>query len=304
MGPEDKKEDQFEDVSLFNPIFSKLNQNLLDTSICGTRPAYAPDQSRIVGGINALPGEFPWIGSLRVDDGSDRGRFFCGTTLITSQWVLTAAHCINGSIDQVIFGSLQLSVGSEYEVIAEVDATIIHPDYNAVSNDKDIALLRLTEPVSFSDYVRPACIASSSNESSDYHRCLVAGWGDTSEGGNISETLQKAVVNLLDQEWCNSNVSYNGTLTDNMICAGYERGIIDTCQGDSGGPLTCEGDDGRWYLVGATSFGDGCARKSSPGVYTRISKFQDFITATVSNGLLGAVMLINLVKSKLAATSE
>ncbi|XP_030834998.1 sushi domain-containing protein 2-like [Strongylocentrotus purpuratus] len=205
--------------------------DLLDTSICGTHPAYAPDQSRIVGGINARPGEFPWIGYLG-------GKVLCGATLITSQWVLTAAHCINGSIDQVIFGSLQLSVGSEYEVIAEVDATIIHPDYNAVSNDKDIALLRLTEPVSFSDYVRPACIASSSNESSDYHRCLVAGWGDTSEG-----------------------------------------------EGDSGGPLTCEGDDGRWYLVGATSFGDGCARKSSPGVYTRISKFQDFITATVSNGL-------------------
>ncbi|XP_030834985.1 transmembrane protease serine 2-like, partial [Strongylocentrotus purpuratus] len=159
MGPEDKKEDQFEDVSLFNPIFSKLNQNLLDTSICGTRPAYAPDQSRIVGGINALPGEFPWIGSLRVDDGSDRGRFFCGTTLITSQWVLTAAHCAGSYIDRVIFGGLRLSNESEYEVNAEVADIIIHPDYDAESNDKDIALLRLTEPVSFSDYVRPAMLA-------------------------------------------------------------------------------------------------------------------------------------------------
>ncbi|XP_030851876.1 uncharacterized protein LOC590372 isoform X3 [Strongylocentrotus purpuratus] len=268
--------------------------DLLDTSICGTRPAYSLGQSRVVGGINARPGEFPWIGSLRVDEGSDRGTFACGATLISSQWVLTAAHCVQYYLDRVIFGILRLSGESEYEVNAEVADIIIHPDYDGETLDADIALLRLTEPVSFTDYVRPACLASSSNELSDYRRCLVAGWGAISEGGDPSETLQKAVVNLLDQERCNSDVSYNGTLTDNMICAGYERGIIDTCQGDSGGPLTCEGDDGRWHLVGATSFGDGCARPLFPGVYTRISQFQDFITAVVSNAYSPGIYEVDL----------
>ncbi|XP_030851691.1 CUB and peptidase domain-containing protein 1-like [Strongylocentrotus purpuratus] len=269
-------------------------RHLFDTSICGTRPAYTLGQSRIVGGINARPGEFPWIGSLRENDGSDRGTFFCGATLITSQWVLTAAHCVTYYVDRVIFGNLRLSGESEYEVNAEVADIIIHPDYDGETIDADIALLRLTEPVSFSDYVRPACLASSSNELSDYRRCLVAGWGTISEGGDIAETLQKAVVNLLDQEWCDSDSSYNGTLTDNMLCAGYERGTIDTCQGDSGGPLTCEGDDGRWHLVGATSFGYGCARPLFPTVFTRISQFQPFITAVVLGAYSPGIYEIDL----------
>eukprot|EP00057_Strongylocentrotus_purpuratus_P010557 XP_011665031.1 PREDICTED: enteropeptidase [Strongylocentrotus purpuratus] len=271
--------------------------DLLDTSICGTRPAYSLGQSRVVGGINARPGEFPWIGSLRVDEGSDRGTFACGATLISSQWVLTAAHCVQYYLDRVIFGILRLSGESEYEVNAEVADIIIHPDYDGETLDADIALLRLTEPVSFTDYVRPACLASSSNELSDYRRCLVAGWGAISEGGDPSETLQKAVVNLLDQERCNSDVSYNGTLTDNMICAGYERGIIDTCQGDSGGPLTCEGDDGRWHLVGATN-NDEC-RYENP-CYNGGSCNNDFgnFSCECPEGYTGSLCEINIGRNQ------
>eukprot|EP00057_Strongylocentrotus_purpuratus_P017940 XP_011672414.1 PREDICTED: transmembrane protease serine 9-like [Strongylocentrotus purpuratus] len=110
--------------------------DLFDTSICGTRPAYTLGQSRIVGGINARPGEFPWIGSLRENDGSDRGTFFCGATLITSQWVLTAKHTYVDRISET-FG---LSVESEYEVNAEVPISSSHPDYGGGEpSDADIA---------------------------------------------------------------------------------------------------------------------------------------------------------------------
>ncbi|XP_041475891.1 uncharacterized protein LOC121424322 isoform X2 [Lytechinus variegatus] len=285
-------DEQEEDGSCFGP-----SGDLLDTDICGTRPGYVPSQYRIVGGINARRGEFPWIGSLRSgsEESDEYGGHICGSTLISSQWVLTAAHCVELYVDRVVFGNTYLTSDSDAEVSVEVADVFIHPEYDIYNILNDLALIRLAEPVTFSDYVRPACLAESSDELNAYRRCLIAGWGIIQEGTDpLSPSLRKAVVNLLDREWCDSEFSYNGTLTEATICAGYEEGGIDTCQGDSGGPLTCEGDDGRWHLVGATSFGKGCARELFPGVYTRISPFQSFITAVVSGAISPGVFEINL----------
>ncbi|XP_030851689.1 chymotrypsin-like elastase family member 2A [Strongylocentrotus purpuratus] len=149
--------------------------DLLGTNICGTRPAYAPDQYRVLGGTNARQGEFPWIGSLRIE-GLDFGGHWCGSTLINSQWVLTAAHCVEYYVDRVVFGNAHLTDDSDNEVAVEVADIFVHPEYDTNWFFNDIALIRLAEPVTFSDYVRPACLSESSDELKDYRRCLVAGW--------------------------------------------------------------------------------------------------------------------------------
>ncbi|XP_030829981.1 uncharacterized protein LOC578975 isoform X2 [Strongylocentrotus purpuratus] len=253
--------------------------DLTGESLCGTRPAVDDYHSRIVGGVNADLGEFPWIAAVQM------GGYFCGGTLINNQWVLTAAHCADGmqaSAFTITLGIRHLSDGDEHKVVREADSVVMHPDYgdvNGIAND--IALVRLSEPVEFNDYVRPACLATIQNETMAYSRCWIAGWGTTFSGGSISNDLQKALVNIISHDICNGLYSQYGIVEEAELCAGYIEGGVDSCQGDSGGPLTCEGADGRWHLVGSTSWGIGCAQANYPGVYARISHFTDWIKDTM-----------------------
>ncbi|KAJ8020947.1 Enteropeptidase [Holothuria leucospilota] len=244
-----------------------------DPNACGTRPIYEENLNRVVGGVDASEGAWPWIGSLRASSHS------CGATLVDEEWAITAAHCV-GYFYRVIFGDLKLDTVSPYN--QERSFTIFqHPNYNDDTSDHDIAILRLTTKVNVTGYVRPACLATSETEVTTYSTCYVAGWGATSEGGNVANILQEAQVNLFTDEECYGfyGSEYN---PDTMICAGYSEGGIDTCQGDSGGPLVCEGNNGQWHLVGVTSWGYGCARPNQPGVYTRISKHIDYIEQVIN----------------------
>ncbi|XP_072168048.1 ovochymase-like [Diadema setosum] len=236
---------------------------------CGTRPAYAPDLAQVFRGVNAEEGEFPWMAQLYTEN---LGGHFCGATLIASDWVVTAAHCVDEGVDLVILGDLSVSTPSEHRQAIPPAEIITDPYYSYVTAyDRDIALIRLSQPVNYTDFVRPACLADSLQETTDYHRCLVAGWGLV-EQYYYPDALQKAVVRLFSQEDCEDFYG-ESSITPHMICAGYERGEIDTCSGDSGGPLVCQGNNGRWHLVGVTSWGDGCAVAGKPGVYARASQY-------------------------------
>ncbi|KAJ8021040.1 Ovochymase-1 [Holothuria leucospilota] len=250
------------------------DDDVFNTEICGTRPA-APVRGRIVGGTGASFGDWPWIASLRDDYGDHQ----CGATLITERWAITAAHCI-GYVSSAIFGDLYLSTPSSYHHETTFN-THTHPQYNPYTKEHDIALLELKKPVNFTDYVRPSCLSTLSNETDVYQRCYIAGWGHLMyEASTVPNRLQEALTHLFTAEECLNYISSNYK-EDTMLCAGYDEGGIDTCQGDSGGPLVCEGTDGRWHLVGLTSFGFACALPRLPGVYTRISQHIDFIKSHV-----------------------
>ncbi|KAL7983490.1 hypothetical protein Chor_000366 [Crotalus horridus] len=93
--------------------------------------------------------------------------------------------------------------------------------------------------------------------------------------GQLTKTLQEAKVKIINQSVCNKLYDY--LITSQMLCAGNLNGGIDACQGDSGGPLACLGKGNRWYLTGIVSWGEGCARRNRPGVYTKISAFYEWI---------------------------
>nr|ADM13371.1 MIP21157p [Drosophila melanogaster] len=150
-----------------------------------------------------------------------------------------------------------------------------HVGYDPVSLVHDIALLRLDQPIPLVDTMRPACLPSNWLQNFDFQKAIVAGWGLSQEGGSTSSVLQEVVVPIITNAQCRAT-SYRSMIVDTMMCAGYVKtGGRDACQGDSGGPLIVR--DRIFRLAGVVSFGYGCAKPDAPGVYTRVSRYLEWI---------------------------
>uniref|UniRef100_A0A8C6VB99 Transmembrane serine protease 9 n=1 Tax=Naja naja TaxID=35670 RepID=A0A8C6VB99_NAJNA len=251
-----------------------------EAEYCGTRPAMR-SATRIVGGSEALLGEFPWQVSLR-----ESNEHFCGAAILTARWLVSAAHCFNEFQDPRTWmaqaGSVRLSGSEGSRAQAKVLRIFQHPSYNVESADYDAALLELAEPLTFSKYIQPVCLPAPSHCFPPGRKCLISGWGYLKEDFLVKpELLQKATVELLDQALC-GNLYGGSVLTDRMVCAGYLEGKVDSCQGDSGGPLVCQEPSGRFFLTGIVSWGIGCAEARRPGVYTRVIRLWDWIIETMA----------------------
>uniref|UniRef100_A0A8C3BUD4 Neurotrypsin n=1 Tax=Cairina moschata TaxID=8855 RepID=A0A8C3BUD4_CAIMO len=255
-----------------------------ESGVCGMRLLHRR-KKRIIGGNKALRGGWPWQVSLRLKGFHRDTRLLCGATLISSCWVVTAAHCFKRfGVDVRRYllrvGDYHTGVKDEFERELPVERIVLHRNYWAGSNDNDIALVRMRgregHCLSFNHHVLPVCLPDR-KEKSDINRqaCIISGWGDT--GKSYSRTLLQGVVPLLPREDCEAR--YGQKFTNRMICAGNlsEDKRVDSCQGDSGGPLMCQRSNGRWIILGITSWGYGCGRKDSPGVYTKVSKYVPWI---------------------------
>uniref|UniRef100_A0AAY4CN34 Transmembrane serine protease 3a n=1 Tax=Denticeps clupeoides TaxID=299321 RepID=A0AAY4CN34_9TELE len=215
-------------------------------------------RSRIVGGNVSQPGQFPWQASLNY-----MNQQVCGGSIITPHWIITAAHCVYGFADPALWSvlvGLTLQPFNGAGTLA-VQKILHHPTY-------DIALMKLTDPLTFNGLIEPICLPNFGEDFPDGHMCWISGWGAT-EDGESSVDLHSAQVPLLSNKECNTRTVYHGNIQKWMICAGDLSGGTDTCQGDSGGPLACE-NFSVWKLEGVTSWGYGCAEQNKPGVYTRV----------------------------------
>ncbi|XP_030072594.1 acrosin [Microcaecilia unicolor] len=251
---------------------------------CGQRPLVTDfGNMRIIGGVNAQPGAWPWLVSIQIP--SRKGhRHSCGGSLINNHWVLTAAHCfrnMKGSSPswKLLIGAYQLSDLDDNVQIRHIKSFLIHEKYSPHTEANDIALILLNAPVEYNYVTQPACLPNSEMLVSEFFPCYISGWGITEDNTlKTADILQEARVNQIDIEVCNSSSWYDGVIGVFNLCAGYEEGGVDSCQGDSGGPLMCEDPiTSKYYVIGITSWGRDCASAQSPGVYSSTQYYLEWI---------------------------
>ncbi|XP_037793037.1 trypsin-1-like [Penaeus monodon] len=244
--------------------------------------------NRIVGGTEVSPAhKYPWHIGLKYENGAS---YWCGGSIINNQYVMTAAHCFfdkygnresdEGLVVGVADHDMSVSTDDVSGVtrLVKVAKVILHPNYVSSGYDNDIALLKLSETLDLSKNKELRSVCLPADDSKNYAGALgiAAGWGKLQYGGSQPDKLMEVTLPILEQS------CWGKTVTERMLCAGYKEGGKDTCQGDSGGPLyVVEGS--KYFQVGITSFGDGCANPNSPGVYARVSKFLSWIKTNTAD---------------------
>ena len=247
---------------------------------------YDEQEGRIVNGTVSVHGSAPWIARLW---NRNMRRHFCAASLIHRMWAVTAAHCI---IDSGIRGEdLIVRVGDfdtyareNDEQLLTVAAIIVHEDFDEDDFDKDIALIKLAEPVEmFDNYVRPICVpnvTTSDTLLTPGVKGQVVGWGRVSEEGHFSQFMKEVMLQVRSDDICKRSSSF--VVTNNMFCAGNPKRQGDACEGDSGGSFAVH-QNGRYYLAGVVSWGEGCAREGKYGFYTKVPLLYEWIHNTIAN---------------------
>uniref|UniRef100_A0A2P2IBW7 Trypsin n=2 Tax=Hirondellea gigas TaxID=1518452 RepID=A0A2P2IBW7_9CRUS len=243
------------------------------------KPLFRRGLDRIVGGSDATPGELPYQVSFQ-DISYGFPFAFCGASVYAETWVITSASCVQGDLFdhpdylQVQTGVTDLSAldGSEQTVI--LSSIIQHEEYDGFSMANDIALLQLSSELNFDTNTQPIAMPTQGQASAG--ECIVSGWGTITEGGSVSDILQKVSITYISDEDCRKSYGEDD-IYDSMLCAGTPEGGTGPCQGDYGGPLVCSDGQGSKYLAGVASRSYGCGRPNYPAVYTEVSYFIDWI---------------------------
>ncbi|XP_020371337.2 chymotrypsin-C-like [Rhincodon typus] len=254
---------------------------------CGS-PTVPPVSSRVVGGVDAQPHSWPWQVSLQYLK-NDSWAHTCGGSLIASNWIMTASHCISKSRTyRVVLGKHNLKASEPGSVAVEIapENIFVHEKWNPilVALGYDIALMKISSPVALSNSIELGCIPAPNTILPNNYSCYVTGWGRLYTNGPIADNLQQALMPVVDHATCSKLDWWGYAVRKTMVCAGGD-GIVAGCNGDSGGPLNCQATDGTWEIHGIASFVSslGCNAKKKPTVFTRVSAYNDWIAQIMVN---------------------
>lgn len=292
-----------------SPIFGRPRRDIieLDKVLMNKKPD-ANGNDRIINGEDAIKGQFPWMAYLDLrynDSEGNNWQVLCAGTLIDSNIIMTAAHCISNDDGTLrVFNRMRAFIGLTHRInknldddfyLRKIECSYRHPNYHPVYHTKDIALLKITGHV---NAVTPATYPSTFVAQSYYSggaagKLDILGWGSINPFGPDDDTvepsypdiLQHSQIHLLANSQCLRPVGpYSSSeVTSQTLCGDTSEGFSgsDSCIGDSGGPLFYIEDDGTVVVVGIVSSGIGCAHKDYPALYTKVAHFSNWIPKAI-----------------------
>uniref|UniRef100_F6SJ02 Uncharacterized LOC100179863 n=1 Tax=Ciona intestinalis TaxID=7719 RepID=F6SJ02_CIOIN len=265
---------------------------------CGLRVAASSNRRsslilKIFGGNISRRNSWPWQASLQEYFYSPLFNYsnwlhFCGGTIVSSQWVITAAHCLQQrmkneySIEKfsAVLGLFRLNLQHNTQRIG-FKRTFIHSDFQRAyfTYKNDVALIQLDRKLQWTSNIRPACLPGG-EEPSETESCYITGWGRTrTNSSELSSELRESIIPILSNKQCRQLGSGYNTINMTLhLCAGDPvLGGRDTCQGDSGGPIICN-RSGIWYVAGITSHSLAfCGARNNVGIYMRTTGYETWI---------------------------
>ncbi|XP_077972000.1 trypsin-1-like isoform X2 [Styela clava] len=241
---------------------------------------------QIVGGVESVPGSIPWQITIQMKLDNE---LHCGGSIITELFILTAAHCVyydqTASNYYIIVGEHALDTSEGNERRYNLAQIILHENYDDMTVENDIALLKTQNEMTFTSYIKPICLPEADSLPVVGSTVTVSGWGVTKQNARpLSNQLREVSIVIVDNNKCQNKLNSISIeqVTNNAVCAGiWSEGGKDSCQGDSGGPLFAESSDGQYDLIGIVSWGIGCGKSKKPGVYTRVSAYIDWIESKI-----------------------
>merc|ERR1712004_455271 len=288
--------EEYEDFDNLTLSRTGFEERAINT--CDCAPVSSSD--RIVGGKEVNP-KFKLPYQVLVSPcNSNGGCMMCGGTILNKRYVVTAAHCLyDGSNQLTVKGGAKFRVmvgehdhckhneagGKSYVLASAVHK---HPKFDPnVSPDNDIAILKLSKDLTFSDKIKPACLPTSATKDYSGKASTISGWGGTKAYEPLTFVnqpgqcgLKEGIVNILKSTDKKCEDFMGDSTSTTQMCA-WAKGT-DACQGDGGGPLTVA-ENGKYVLLGVTSYGSGCATER-PGIYARVQGFLPWIKTTIADG--------------------
>ncbi|XP_043204274.1 phenoloxidase-activating factor 2-like [Amphibalanus amphitrite] len=262
--------------------------------VCGRRNAFGI-HARIVGiqENEAQFGEYPWMAAVLKEDGG-KLVFLCGASLIGTNVLATAAHCVYGQTNLVVrLGEWDTQHTTEFypHLDADVVSVVVHEGYNHARQNlhNDIALLFLNGEVPLQEHIDTICLPEANSQPVYGENCFATGWGkDSFEQGQFQLVLKQVALPLVNHGTCQNQLRATRLgsrfiLDRSFLCAGGNG--ADTCTGDGGSPLVCPDptNPDRYILRGIVAWGIGCGTINVPGVYVDVTYFSTWINNQILN---------------------